>query len=283
MAEVDLDKALEVAKKLALEAGELIKAANLKPKKLESKSTLDFVTETDKACEALILSGLKAAFPTHQFIGEETTGDEAKLGEDPTWMVDPLDGTTNFLHGFPYVSVSIGLVVKKRSVLGVVHAPLLNNELYTAIRGRGAFRNGTEKLSVTNNTELNTALMATGFPKYREHLNFKISFLHRALSQNLQALRSNGSAALDLCGVASGRLDAYVECTGICCWDVCAGSVIAEEAGAVAVDPLAETLQDFDLMARRILVANSPKLAQSILALFQQRDLPSDTGSAPSY
>jgi inositol-phosphate phosphatase/L-galactose 1-phosphate phosphatase len=104
------------------------------------------------------------------------------------------------------------------------------------------------------------------------------------LSESLQALRANGSAALDICGVACGRLDMYMETTGICCWDVCAGSVIAEEAGGVAVDPLSEgDLKPFDLMARRIIVANSNQLASRAVGFIKNREVPQNTGSPPTY
>jgi inositol-phosphate phosphatase/L-galactose 1-phosphate phosphatase len=269
---------LAAAQAAAREAGAVIKEAVHKPKNVERKSLLDFVTDTDKECERLILSRLQQVCPDHVFIGEETSVKEITLGDGPTWMIDPLDGTTNFLHGFPYICVSIGLVIARKVQLAVVFAPLLD-EMYTAIRGHGAFLNGRE-LKVSSNKMLETSLLATGFPKYREHLNFQIAVAYQALVSNVQALRAGGSAVLDLCGVASGRLDISLQPSGVCCWDFCAGSLLVLEAGGVVLDPYGGEL---DLVGTRVLAAACPELAQATIDIIKNRSLPTNVGQPPSY
>jgi len=280
---MDLENCQRVAIKLARAAGMIITDAfqNIDSDSIQFKSKHDFVTDTDKKCEELILTGLRKEFPSHMFIGEETSDSNVKLTDHPTWMVDPLDGTTNFIHRFPYVSVSIGLAVNQRPVMGVVFAPLMN-ELYTAIKGKGAFLNGETRLKVSETTELSSALVATGFPKYREFLNFQLSVVNSLLQEGgLQALRSNGSCALDMCGVASGRLDMVFECTGICCWDYCAGSILVEEAGGKVADPISNG--PVNLMARRVAAASSESLLKRLAHLISVRSPPDDTGTLPTH
>jgi inositol-phosphate phosphatase/L-galactose 1-phosphate phosphatase len=153
---------LEVAVGLATQAGQVIRKGFSEAKNVHYKGPTDLVTETDRQCEQLIRSGLLAAFPTHQFIGEEDTSDSGAkpvLTDAPTWMCDPLDGTCNYVHGFPSVCVSLGLAIKKDLVVGVVYNPILG-ELFTAVRGCGAFLNG-QPIHASPQQELSKALVAT--------------------------------------------------------------------------------------------------------------------------
>ncbi|KFM67746.1 Inositol monophosphatase 2, partial [Stegodyphus mimosarum] len=143
---VDIDECYNVAVKLAQEAGEIIRNAIYKTKKVETKiSNVDLVTETDKLVEEVLKKGFKTHFPDHSFIGEETTG--CDFTDAPTWIIDPVDGTMNFVHGFPYTAVSIGFTVEKNVVLGVIYNPVLD-KMYSAIKGKGSFCNG-KKLCVS--------------------------------------------------------------------------------------------------------------------------------------
>ncbi|PIA38371.1 hypothetical protein AQUCO_02800217v1 [Aquilegia coerulea] len=158
---VSLEDFLNVAIDAAKRAGEIIRKGFHEKKNIEHKGQVDLVTETDKACEDLIFNHLKQHCPGHKFIGEETTAANGitELTDQPTWIVDPLDGTTNFVHGFPFVCVSIGLTINKVPTVGVVYNPILD-ELFTGIRGKGAFLNGNP-IKVSTQSELVKSLLVT--------------------------------------------------------------------------------------------------------------------------
>ncbi|XP_054800196.1 inositol-phosphate phosphatase-like isoform X2 [Prosopis cineraria] len=222
---------LASAVQAAQEAGEIIRKSFYQTKNVEHKGQVDLVTETDKACEDLIFNHLGKLYPTHKFIGEETSAvlGAAELTDEHTWIVDPLDGTTNFVHGFPFVCVSIGLTIQKVPTVGVVYNPILN-ELFTAIRGRGAFLNGNP-IKASSQTELISSLLAT----------------------EVRSVRMAGSCAMNLCGVACGRLDACFELGFGGPWDVAGAAVIVREAGAEVYDPSGK---DFDLTSQRVAASN---------------------------
>uniref|UniRef100_A0A5B7AJP4 Inositol-1-monophosphatase n=1 Tax=Davidia involucrata TaxID=16924 RepID=A0A5B7AJP4_DAVIN len=166
MAENDsLPEFLSVAVDAAKKAGELIREGFYLTKHVEHKGQVDLVTETDKACEDLIFNHLRQHFPKHKFIGEETTAacGATELTDEPTWIVDPLDGTTNFVHGFPFVCVSIGLTIGKIPKVGVIYNPILD-ELFTGIHGKGAFLNGNP-IKVSSQSELVKSLLAAYFSR----------------------------------------------------------------------------------------------------------------------
>jgi len=218
-------KYLELAVECAKEAGKIIKEAYNKKKHVQFKSGVtDLVTETDKLCEKVTIAKISKAFPDHSFIGEESTA-EGKLPEiltdKPTWLIDPIDGTTNFVHRFPFTCISIGFALNKELVVGVVYNPILD-ELFSASKGEGAYLNG-EPLHISKQEKLNAALIATGFPVARDDETLDFTLLNvRAILKNVQGIRRSGSAALDLCYVAAGKLDIYYEkrCAwmGYCCW-----------------------------------------------------------------
>lgn len=221
---------------------------------MEHKGEVDLVTETDKACEDLIFKHLKKHFPSHKFIGEETSAllGTSELTDVPTWIVDPLDGTTNFVHGFPFVCVSIGLTIEKVPTVGVVYNPIIG-ELFTGIRGHGALLNG-KPIKASSQTELLKSLLATEVGTTRDKYTVDATTNRiNSLLFKVRSLRMSGSCALNLCGIACGRLDIAYELGFGGPWDVAAGAVILLEAGGLVFDPHGG---EFDIMSRRVAASN---------------------------
>ena len=260
---------LEVAIRAAKAAGAVISAALSLPKQVQNKGAVDLVTETDKECETLILETVKSSFPDHLFIGEETTAEEGnsiELTDTPTWLCDPLDGTTNFVHQYPSCCVSLALWIKREPVVGVVFNPVLK-ELFTAERGKGAFLNGVPiRTSETN--ELEKAVFATelGVTRDVDVITAIFSRISR-LSAATRSIRCAGSVAIDLCNVACGRLDFCYEIGFGGCWDIGAGTLIIMEAGGKVLDPCGGP---FNVLSRRILGTNAhlDKKVSEILSTF---------------
>jgi len=194
------------------------------------KQQMDFVSEVDKLAEAEIIKELRRAYPEHAILAEES----GAIGKGPmTWVIDPLDGTHNYLRGIPHFSVSIALLEKGVPIHGVVFDPL-RDELYTASKGDGAYIND-RRMRVTKRENLDGAMLATGFPfRQREHLNAQLD-MTRALLGRAEDLRRSGSAALDLAYVAAGRYDGYFE-IGLKPWDMAAGVLLVREAGGRICD-----------------------------------------------
>ncbi|ERN18286.1 hypothetical protein AMTRI_Chr10g230120 [Amborella trichopoda] len=252
----ELDGFLSVAVEAAKRAGEIIQRGFYETKNVEHKGQVDLVTETDKACEDLIFNYLKLHYPKHKFIGEETSaacGATAPLTDEPTWIVDPLDGTTNFVHGYPFVCVSMGLTIGKVPTVGVVYNPILN-ELFTAIKGQGAFLNDLP-IKASSQTELVKSLLATEVGTKRDQSNVDATTNRiKSLLFKVRSLRMSGSCALNLCGVARGRLDMCYEIGFGGPWDVAAGAVIVAEAGGCVFDPSGN---EFDIMSQRVAASNA--------------------------
>jgi myo-inositol-1(or 4)-monophosphatase len=229
----EAEPVLVLASALAREAGALQRQRYETELDIGTKSApVDLVTEVDRACEALILERLAKERPGDAVLAEES-GAQERPGARWRWIIDPLDGTTNYAHGYPRFCVSIGVERDGVREVGVVYDPLLD-ELYHALRGGGAFRNGCA-IRVSRETQLDRSLLATGFAYDRresreDNLEHFGAFLKRA-----RALRRDGSAALDLCYVACGRLDGYWEFK-LAPWDVAAGILILEEAGGRVSD-----------------------------------------------
>ncbi|CAL9761734.1 unnamed protein product [Musa acuminata subsp. burmannicoides] len=245
---------LAVAVDAAKSAGEVIRKGFYQTKHVEHKGQVDLVTETDKACEELIFNHLKKHYPDHKFIGEETSAafGTAELTDEPTWIVDPLDGTTNFVHGFPFVCVSIGLAIGKVPTVGVVYNPIIG-ELFTGVRGQGAFLNGNP-IKASSQSELLKALLVTevGTKRDKSTVDATTNRINNLLFK-VRSLRMCGSLALNLCGIACGRLDLCYEIGFGGPWDVAAGAVIVHEAGGLVFDPSGG---DFDLMSCRVAASN---------------------------
>ncbi|MFO1206492.1 MAG: inositol monophosphatase family protein [Burkholderiales bacterium] len=223
---------LNTAVKAARRAGALINRASgdLDRIAVQDKSCNDFVTEIDRAAEAVIIDVLHEAYPRHAILAEESGRTGAS---DYVWIIDPLDGTTNFLHGLPQYSVSIALAERGVLSQAVVYDPS-RNELFTASRGSGAYLND-RRLRVSRRTRLKGSLVGTGFP-YREfsHIDAYMA-IFRDLVTTTAGLRRPGSAALDLAYVASGRYDAFFE-IGLKPWDIAAGALLITEAGGLVGD-----------------------------------------------
>ena len=218
---------ISTASEIARSAGSLLLEYFARGVKTEYKGvgTVDVVTEADRAAERLIVRELGQAFPNHGILGEE--GARSQGEGEYLWYVDPLDGTTNFAHGFPVFCVSMGLARGNEVIAGVIFDPT-RNELFTAERGNGAAVNG-ETIHVSKVTTLGESLLGTGFPSKKRHLNPNIYFYHQ-LTLKSHGLRRAGSAALDLACVASGRYDGYWE-FNLNPWDISAGVLLVEEAG----------------------------------------------------
>ncbi len=219
---------LETAAEIAREAGALL--ANFAERKIgfELKGEYDLVTEADRASEKLIVERLSTHFPSHSILAEEGGGHEN--GSQFRWYVDPLDGTTNFAHGFPMFNVTLALEQSGKLIAGVIYDPI-RDEMFAAERGSGAYLNN-RRISVSKNQRLEDALLATGFPSFRRHLNINVHFFHQ-VAMVTHGVRRGGSAALDLAYSACARLDGFWE-FGLKPWDMAAGVLIVEEAGGRA-------------------------------------------------
>jgi len=238
MVEVWLQQAVEAAR----EAGAVIRENLGRPREIRYKGPSDPVTEIDLRCQELVRSRLIGANPSHGFLGEEGI-DEA--GE-AVWIVDPLDGTKNFSHGYPVCCVSIGLEIGGRIVLGVVYDPN-RDELFTALAGQGAQVNG-RSIQVSEVAELSEALIITGFARASDAQFDLLAELER----RSHGIRRDGSAALNLCYVAAGRLDAFWE-SGLAPWDMAAGGLVLQEAGGMLTDLGGKP---FNLRDRQVLATN---------------------------
>lgn len=241
----------------AKNAGQILKDGFGKEHQIEHKSEIDIVTEIDKKSEDYLIEEIRTAFPDHVIIGEES-GKINNTHSDGVWLIDPLDGTSNYAHGVPIFSVSIGYQYKGETVLGVVYDPLLD-ECFTAEKGKGAFLNGNP-IRVSDTQEMIKAMLVTGFP-YNVHkteennLDYFANFILTA-----QAVRRLGSAAIDLCYVASGRLDGYWELQ-LQAWDAAAGVLILEEAGGKVTNMDGTP---FELKPPYAMIAANPVLHQKM-------------------
>jgi len=257
-----MDQFLTVAQEATHQAGALLRDNWLKPKTIEIKTDIvDLVTNVDKAADALITSMLRAQFPTHKIIAEESavSGQESPY----QWYIDPLDGTTNFAHGFPHFAVSIALAHQSQLLVGVVYDPL-RDETFCASRGHGATLNG-KPVHVSPAPTLAQALLLTGFPyDRRKRSEFYLRF-YQAFMVRTQGVRRSGSAALDLCYVACGRADAFWEWR-LHPWDTAAGALMVEEAGGKMSTFSGEL---FDVLGEQTLASNG-LLHQEMIGVLQQ-------------
>ncbi len=215
---------------IAREAGALLMGHFRRRIGFEYKGDVDLVTQADRESEALITGQIRARWPQHDLIGEE--GARRETGSDYRWYIDPLDGTTNFAHGFPIFCVSMGLEYKGERIAGVIYDPT-RDELFAAEKGSGAFLN-QQPAHVSKVGNLAEALVATGFPSHKRHKNPNIYFYHQ-ITLRTHGVRRAGSAALDLASVACGRIDGFWE-FNLNPWDTAAGVLIVEEAGGRVSD-----------------------------------------------
>jgi len=226
-----MDACRTLIEAVAREAGALLLERLHDPHIVQYKGEINLVTEADHLSEALIVGRIRRKFPGHDILTEESP--ETANGSGFRWIIDPLDGTTNYAHGYPVFCVSIALEVKGVIMLGAVYNPMLD-ELFTAERGSGAFLNG-RRLTVSRTETLSRSLLATGFPyDMREDRNNNINYF-KVMALSAQAVRRAGSAALDLAYIAAGRFDGFWELK-LMPWDTAAGWLLVEEAGGSVTD-----------------------------------------------
>ncbi|GAB5033114.1 myo-inositol-1(or 4)-monophosphatase [Nannochloropsis oceanica] len=263
---------IHIATQAALAAGATLKKVSeqdLSAKLVSYKGEIDLVTETDKENEKAIVSLLSKNFPTHLFIGEEeasANGVIPDLTSAPTWLIDPIDGTTNFVHGCPFSCVSIALAVDQTVVVGVVFDPF-KDELFLAAKGHGAFLNGKQLKLAGTTTDLSKAVIIQEYGYERTDAGIKklLQVTERLLRGNVQAVRQFGSGVLDLAYVAAGRVDGVycgVAGDGWKPWDYAAGSVVAVEAGATMSDLRGE---EFDVFGTSMVCAGSEAIARKLV------------------
>ncbi|MGX2042184.1 inositol monophosphatase family protein [Methylocaldum sp. MU1018] len=258
-----MDPMLTIAVRAARTAGDIIVRSmdRVNLLTITPKGRNDFVSEVDRQAEREIIYTLQKAYPTHAFLGEES-GRQGPAKTDFVWVIDPLDGTTNFLHGFPQFCVSIALLHRGRIEKGVIYDPL-RQELFTAARGAGASLNN-RRIRVSKQTGLRAALLGTGFPfKDLRHVDAYLAML-RDLMKDTAGIRRAGSAALDLAYVAAGRLDGFWE-IGLKKWDMAAGLLMIQEAGGIVTDLEGK---DKYFESGNVLTAN-PKLHQIMASVIE--------------
>ena len=244
---------------LAREAGALLMSYFGKVS-IEYKGEADLVTQADRASEKLIVERIRRQWPDHDLLGEE--GSRTEQGSDYHWYIDPLDGTTNFAHGYPVFCVSLGLDFKGERIAGVIYDPS-RDEMFAAAQGSGAQLNG-RPIHVSKTARLAESLIATGFPSHKRHKNPNIHFYHQ-LTLRSHGVRRAGSAALDLCYVACGRYDAFWE-FNLNSWDTAAGVLLVQEAGGTVSN---FSGGPFSIDSREVLASNT-LLHQELLHEFQE-------------
>jgi len=270
--ESDLDEWLGAAKALARRAGRMQLEGHsgaddgCSKFTIDEKSVVDLVTSVDKACEALIFETLKEKYAHHKFIGEESAA-EVELGDDLTWCVDPVDGTSNYVHNFPAFCVSIGLFYEKKPILGVIFDPS-KDEMYEAVRGRGAFCNG-ERLRVDSADTLPKAVVATNFGHTRDEdfVDSQIRGLRRLCDESIRGVRMIGSCCISMALVAKGVLSCYYEANVGGLWDVAAGAIIIEEAGGVIANVRTGAPYTFEAGKQHVCCGNEKIVAQVLRVL----------------
>jgi myo-inositol-1(or 4)-monophosphatase len=256
---------LNTAVKAARKAAAIINRAGLDLDLIQvtAKGRSDFVTQVDHAAEEAIIGTLSTAYPQHTFLAEESGASHPGTDAEYTWIIDPLDGTTNFIHGFPQYAISIALRHRGQITQAVVFDPT-RNELFTASRGRGAFLDD-RRIRVSRRTKLRESLIGTGFPfRQLAHLDEYVRVFKR-VTEETAGIRRPGAAALDLAYVAAGRLDGFWE-LGLSPWDMAAGSLLILEAGGMVgdFDGAGQYLQGGDI------VCGAPKIYEQLLALVQE-------------
>ncbi len=250
---------LNTAFKAARRAGQMMIRAsgNLEAVKIDSKAFNDFVSNVDRESEMILVDALKEAYPHHKITCEES-GSHGKSDAEYEWIIDPLDGTTNFLHGHPQYAISMALLHKGVLQEALVYVPE-RNDLYMASRGQGALLND-RRIRVSNRVELNRCLIGTGFPVVDQSMMDRYLAILKDFLSKTAGGRREGSAALDLCSVAVGRLDGFFE-FNLKPWDVAAGALIVKEAGGIVTDMQGN---DTWLQTGNIVAGNPKVLAQML-------------------
>lgn len=266
---------LNTAVKAARRAGTIINRASLDLDllKVGRKAPNDFVTEVDRAAEAAIIEVLSSAYPDHDFLAEETgtagaaNKAAARAASEYVWIIDPLDGTTNFIHGFPQYAVSIGLSYRGQITQAVVYDPV-HNDLFVASKGKGAMLND-RRIRVSQRDRIDEALIGTGFP-FRDFTTLDLYVaMFKEFTQKTAGVRRPGAAALDLAYVACGRLDGFFE-IGLMPWDAAAGSLLITEAGGLIGNFKGEE----NYLFHENIIGASPKVFGQMVTMLSKYQLP---------
>jgi len=269
---------LNVAIIAARKAGSIINRASLDIDQLKvtTKSTNDFVTEVDQKAEQVVIETLLTAYPGHGILAEESGREHGAKNSEYVWIIDPLDGTTNFIHGLPFYAVSIALAYRDQVQQAVVYDPT-RNDLFYASKGRGAFLND-KRLRVSKRTRMAESLIGTGFP-FRKGDNFqRYVKMFTEVMQACAGVRRPGAAALDLCYVAAGYYDGFFE-TGLSPWDIAAASLMITEAGGLIGNFTGES----DFMYQREVVAGNPKVYAQMVSILAPYTHVIKEGTAPVH
>ena len=243
---------IEILKRVALEAGEIVKEGYYAKKEITHKGVVDLVTNYDVKCEEFIISSLKENFNGYDIIGEESCISKV-FNSQKAIYIDPIDGTTNFIHGIPHLAISIGVWEDGTPVMAVVYNPILD-EMYYAKRGEGAYCNG-KKLSVSNQDTLQQALIGTGFPYAKVNRGVEYKWVIESITNllpNIRDIRRLGAASLDLCYLAEGKIDAFYE-IDLKPWDIAGGILIVLEAGG----EVSSIGKEYNFKDKVIVVSNS--------------------------
>ncbi|XP_029380892.1 inositol monophosphatase 1-like [Echeneis naucrates] len=264
----DWTECLKFGINLTKQTSEIILNAFKQQKQVHLKSSqADLVTETDLRVETILKSAIRDKYPVHRFIGEESVaaGECVELTDSPTWIIDPIDGTANFVHRFPFVAISIAFTVNKQMEFGIVYS-CVEDKLFYAQKGRGAFLNG-EPLNASGQEDISRCVVVTEIGAERDDLALSTmtSNIFRLLRIPVHGVRALGTAAVDMCQVATGGADAYYH-IGMHCWDIAASSIIVQEAGGVVMDTDGSP---FDMMSRRVIAASSTAVANRISQVIQ--------------
>ncbi|MBD3170036.1 MAG: inositol monophosphatase [candidate division Zixibacteria bacterium] len=242
--------------KAAKDAGNILRDKRDKHRDIKFKGSADLVTDADTASEEFIVDLLSSEFPEHSIVAEE--GSDRQLESDYVWIIDPLDGTTNYAHNFPVYCVSVGLMYREQLISGVVYNPVLD-ETFSAIAGEGAYLNG-QRIEVSRSDQLKNSLLATGFPYDKTESEIDNINYFSAFTKRIRGIRRAGAAALDMVHVACGRLDGYWELK-LKAWDIAAGALIVKEAGGEVSGFHGEKL---DIFEGRIVASNGKIHAQMV-------------------
>jgi myo-inositol-1(or 4)-monophosphatase len=249
---------LGTAFRAAMLAGDCIlkNIGKISQDEIDTKQASDFVTRVDKESEGIILSTIRKQCPDHHFLAEETVHDEDS--GQYRWIIDPLDGTTNFIHSYPAFSISIALQHNGEIILGLIYDPL-RNELFSAEKGKGSYLNGNQ-VRISSNTEMENSLIATGFPFRQKDVIDNYLALFKIIFFRVSDIRRAGSAALDFANLSCGRCDGFFE-IGLGPWDIAAGSLLITEAGGIVTDFAGGT----DYLSTGNVVAGVPEVQRELL------------------
>jgi myo-inositol-1(or 4)-monophosphatase len=255
---------IDTLKQIALEAGKIVKEGYSSHKKVSHKGVVDLVTEFDVKTETFIINQLKKTFPDYILVGEESH--QGSYHYDKAVYIDPIDGTTNFVHGIPLLAISLGVWEQGKPTLAVVYNPILE-ELFWAIQGEGAFCNG-QRLEVSTQSKLQNALIATGFPYDKVNAGIEYHWVINCMTNllpHIQDIRRLGAASIDLCYLAQGKVEAFYE-IDLKPWDVAAGILIVQEAGG-KISNVHNKPFDFD---DKSIVASNGKVHQQLLKYLEK-------------